>query len=128
MSKREPHTGRTPKAIRLGQITTNSAVVTRNIVQVWSDGDGKIKDHSENGYATLKNNVCIALTPNCVTVCPVQALPRSQNRYREIRSHIVPVAVIAHGGLSFDVPKYDYDNPFGEISKCELCNQKVLNA
>ena len=27
-------------------------------------------------------------------------------------------------GCPFDVPKYDYDNPFGEISKCELCNQK----
>ena len=29
-------------------------------------------------------------------------------------------------GCPFDVPKYDYDNPFGAIHKCELCNQKGL--
>ncbi|MCG6395743.1 hypothetical protein K6U71_15170, partial [Vibrio alginolyticus] len=27
-------------------------------------------------------------------------------------------------GCPYDVPKYDYDNPFGMIHKCELCNQK----
>lgn len=24
----------------------------------------------------------------------------------------------------YNVPKYDYNNPFGALHKCELCNQK----
>ena len=27
---------------------------TRNVIQVWSDGDGKNKDKTENGYAYVK--------------------------------------------------------------------------
>lgn len=27
----------------------------------------------------------------------------------------------------YNVPKYDYNNPFGALHKCELCNQKVWN-
>ena len=27
---------------------------TRNIIQVWSDGDGKNKDQTDNGYAYIK--------------------------------------------------------------------------
>ena len=63
--------------------------------------------------------------PNCVSVCPVGALKKH------------PVTGIVHYdkdictgcrycmvGCPYDVPKYDYDNPFGMIHKCELCNQK----
>ena len=34
---------------------------TRNVIQVWSDGDGKNKDTTENGYAYVKNNACTVL-------------------------------------------------------------------
>ncbi len=35
-----------------------------------------------------------------------------------------PVAVTAWSPRPYNVPKYDYNNPFGVLHKCELCNQK----
>ncbi len=98
---------------------------TRNIIQVWSNGDGLNKDKLENGYAYIKKQCMHCVEPNCVTVCPVQALTKDpKTGIVGYDPDICTGCRYCMVGCPFDVPKYDYDNPFGEISKCELCNQK----
>ena len=98
---------------------------TRNVIQVWSDGDGKNKDKTENGYAYVKKQCMHCVDPNCVSVCPVQALTKDpKTGIVKYDPDICTGCRYCMVGCPFDVPKYDYDNPFGQISKCELCNQK----
>ena len=74
ISKRKPHPW-TPKAIRLGQITTNSRRLPAISFKFGAMATVKIKTNRKMAML-MKNNVCIALTLNCVAVCPVQALTK----------------------------------------------------
>lgn len=98
---------------------------TNNIIQVWSSGDGLNKDQEENGYAYIKKQCMHCVDPNCVSACPVQALLKDP---KTGIVHYDPDICIGCRycmvACPFNVPKYDYNNPFGKLSKCELCNQK----
>ncbi|MGQ0286613.1 hydrogenase 2 operon protein HybA [Pasteurellaceae bacterium 22721_9_1] len=100
---------------------------TRNVIQVWSDGEGTRKDQVNNGYAYVKKQCMHCVDPNCVTVCPVQALTKHpKTGIVNYDPDICTGCRYCMVACPFDVPKYEYDNPFGEITKCELCNQKGL--
>ncbi len=97
---------------------------TNNIIQVWTSGSGKHKDRLQDGYAYIKKQCMHCVDPNCVSVCPVSALKKHP------RTGVVHYnAAVCTGcrycmvACPFNVPKYDYDNPLGQIHKCELCNQ-----
>ncbi|MGE2165015.1 4Fe-4S dicluster domain-containing protein [Escherichia coli] len=63
--------------------------------------------------------------PNCVSVCPVSALKKDPKTALSITTKMcAPAAVTAWSPCPYNVPKYDYNNPFGALHKCELCNQK----
>lgn len=98
---------------------------TNNIIQVWHSGSGENKDQLRDGYAYIKKQCMHCVDANCVSVCPVQALKK------DAKTGIVHYdASVCTGcrycmvACPFDVPKYDYDNHFGALHKCELCNQK----
>ncbi len=44
--------------------------------------------------------------------------------YIQPQSQITWMNVRASEHCPYNVPKYDYNNPFGALHKCELCNQK----
>jgi Fe-S-cluster-containing dehydrogenase component len=125
----DPHDPHGPYAAGHSTWSNNDKLspYTNNIIQVWRSGDGTEKDQSVNGYAYIKKQCMQCVDPNCVSVCPVSALTKDP------RTGIVHYdADICTGcrycmvGCPFDVPKYDYANPFGKLHKCEMCNQKGL--
>ncbi|WP_265449346.1 hydrogenase 2 operon protein HybA, partial [Aeromonas salmonicida] len=100
---------------------------TNNIIQVWKSGTGEHKDQLVDGYAYIKKQCMHCVDPNCVSVCPVQALTKDpKTGIVHYDPSVCTGCRYCMVGCPFDVPKYDYDNPLGAIHKCELCNQQGL--
>ena len=102
---------------------------TNNIIQVWKSGTGEPSDQLVDGYAYIKKQCMHCVDPNCVSVSPgAGAYQTSQDRHRPLRPGRLHRLPLLHGGRPFDVPKYDYDNPFGAIHKCSPATRRGLSA
>lgn len=98
---------------------------TNNIIQVWTSGNGQNKDQLEDGYAYIKKQCMHCVDPNCVSVCPVSALQKDpKTGVVHYNADVCTGCRYCMVACPFNVPKYDYDNPFGALHKCQLCNQK----
>ncbi len=98
---------------------------TLNVIKVYTNGNPVTKDAETDGFAFEKRSCMHCVDPGCVSVCPVTAL------IRDPRTGVVSYDVDAcigcrtcMTGCPYNVPQFDYDNPFGALHKCELCNQK----
>lgn len=97
---------------------------TLNVIKVYRDGDSSIKDRENNGYAFEKRSCMHCVDPGCVSVCPVTALRR--NPKTGIVTYHADACIgcrTCMTGCPYNVPQFDYNNTFGEIHKCEMCNQ-----
>ena len=101
---------------------------TNNIIQVWTSGTGVNKDQEENGYAYIKKQCMHCVDPNCVSVCPVSALKKDpKTGIVHYDKDVCTGCRYCMVACPYNVPKYDYNNPFGALHKCELCNQKGVS-
>ncbi len=97
---------------------------TLNVIKVYSDGKGDVKDRERDGYAFEKRSCMHCVDPGCVSVCPVTAMRR--NPVTGIVTHHPDACIGCRTcmvGCPYNVPQFDYDNPFGQIHKCQMCNQ-----
>ena len=97
---------------------------TLNVIKVFADGSGETKDSETDGYCFEKRSCMHCVDPGCVSACPVTALERhpltgivSYNKDACIGCRTCMV------GCPYNVPQFEYDNPFGQIQKCQMCNQ-----
>ncbi len=96
---------------------------TLNIIKVYRHGTMEQKDRAENGYAFIKRQCQHCIDPSCVSVCPVSA--NTKDPKNGIVGHDPDRCIgCRYCVLScpFGVPKYAFNDPFGRIQKCELCN------
>ena len=97
---------------------------TVNVIKAWRHGSAEVKDRPENGFAFTKKHCMHCVDAGCVSVCPVNAMVKD------------PVTgVVTHHAdrcigcrycvyaCPYNVPKFDFDGPFGQIHKCQFCNQ-----
>ena len=97
---------------------------TLNVIKVYSEGKGDQKDAIKDGYAFEKRSCMHCVDPGCVSVCPVTAMRRDPKT--GIVTHHPDACIGCRTcmvGCPYNVPQFDYDNPFGEIHKCQMCNQ-----
>jgi Fe-S-cluster-containing dehydrogenase component len=98
---------------------------TLNVIKIYTDGKATAKDSPVDGFAFEKRSCMHCVDPGCVSVCPVKALTR--HPVTGIVSYDQDVCIgcrTCMTGCPYNVPQYDYDNAFGKIHKCQMCNQK----
>jgi len=96
---------------------------TLNIIKEYENGTPKTKDREIDGYAFIKRHCMHCVDPACVSACPATALTKNTktgivtyNKDACIGCRYCQVA------CPFDIPKFEWDNPFPKIVKCQLCN------
>lgn len=97
---------------------------TLNVIKVYKNGKATVKDSEIDGFAFEKRSCMHCVDPGCVSVCPVTAMRR--NPLTGIVTHHPDVCIGCRNctvGCPYNVPQYEYDNPFGQIQKCQMCNQ-----
>ena len=101
------------------------SVETLNVIKVYQNGDNSVKDREIDGYAFEKRSCMHCVDPGCVSVCPVTAL-RKHPRTGIVTYHADACigCRTCMTGCPYNVPQFDYNNTFGEIYKCEMCNQE----
>ena len=99
---------------------------TLNVIKAYRNGTAAVKDREIDGYAFIKRHCMHCVDPGCVSVCPVSAM-RKDPESGVVTHH--PDACIGCRycvyACPYDVPKYELNNAFGQIRKCQLCSQRL---
>lgn len=98
---------------------------TYNVIKVYTNGQPVTKDAVVDGFAFEKRSCMHCVDPGCVSVCPVTALTKHPRT--GIVSYDRDACIgcrTCMTGCPYNVPQFDYGNPFGELHKCQFCNQK----
>ncbi len=99
---------------------------TFNIIKKYENGTGAYKDREINGFSFIKRHCMHCVDPACVSACPATAMTKdpktgivSYNKKACIGCRYCQVA------CPFNIPKFEWDNPFPQIAKCQLCSHLV---
>lgn len=95
---------------------------TLNIIKLYRNGSADRKDQEINGYAFMKRHCLHCVDPSCVSVCPVSAM--TKDPLTGIVEHHADRCIGCRYcvlGCPFGIPKYEYDEAFGQIQKCQFC-------
>ena len=97
---------------------------TLNVIKVYKNGTAEAKDTEIDGFCFEKRSCMHCVDPGCVSVCPVTAMRRDPNT--GIVTYHADACIGCRNcmvGCPYNVPQFEYDMAFGQIQKCELCNQ-----
>ncbi len=99
---------------------------TYNIVKLYKNGTGAVKDREINGYSFIRRFCMHCVDPSCVSACPVQALHKDPvtgvvlyNKDACIGCRYCEVA------CPYEIPKFQWDRAFPQIEKCQMCDQRI---
>ncbi|MCP3688236.1 MAG: hydrogenase 2 operon protein HybA [Gammaproteobacteria bacterium] len=97
---------------------------TLNVIKVYREGEAKTKDVETNGFCFEKRSCMHCVDPGCVSVCPCSAMRRDE--LTGIVTHHPDVCIGCRNcmvGCPYNVPQFEYSELYGQIYKCQMCNQ-----
>ncbi|MDH4162492.1 MAG: hydrogenase 2 operon protein HybA [Nitrospirota bacterium] len=99
---------------------------TYNIIKLYKNGTGEIKDREQDGHAYVKRQCMHCVDPACVSACPVSALTKdpkngvvSYNKSACIGCRYCQLA------CPYNIPKFEFEKTFPQIRKCQLCSHRL---
>lgn len=96
---------------------------TLNKIKLYRNGDATVKDRETDGYAFVKRACMHCVDPDCVSACPVRALQKDP-----VTGVVTYDANACIGcrycqvACPFNIPKFEWDDPFPKIVKCQMCD------
>jgi Fe-S-cluster-containing dehydrogenase component len=103
---------------------------TLNVIKLYEDGPcrtGECKGKDmENGFAYMKISCLHCVDPSCVSACPVSAMKKDP--INGIVSYDKDACIGCRycvAACPFGVPRFQYDTPVPQISKCQLCRHRM---
>ncbi|GAB4484793.1 MAG: hydrogenase 2 operon protein HybA [Thermodesulfovibrionales bacterium] len=98
---------------------------TLNIIKAYRNGTGENKDSETDGFSFVKRHCMHCADPACVSACPVSALTKDpKNGVVSYRKEACIGCRYCQVACPFNIPKFEWDNPFPRIRKCQLCNHR----
>jgi Fe-S-cluster-containing dehydrogenase component len=99
---------------------------TVNIVKLYENGTCEVKDREVNGYSFIRRFCMHCVDPACVSACPVSALTKDQTtgvvKYDKSACIGCRYCQIA---CPYNIPKFQWDQAFPQIVKCQLCDHRI---
>ena len=100
---------------------------TLNIIKRYENGNGKYKNQETNVYSFIKQQCMHCVDPSCASACPASALTKDRktgivtyNKDACIGCRYCEIA------CPFNIPKFQWQEPFPQIVKCQLCNHLLV--
>ncbi|MEJ1297092.1 MAG: hydrogenase 2 operon protein HybA [Candidatus Sedimenticola sp. (ex Thyasira tokunagai)] len=97
---------------------------TLNVIKIYKDGTARVKDSVVDGFAFEKRSCMHCVDPGCVSACPCTAMRRDS--LTGIVTHHADACIGCRNCMvacPYNVPQFEYNKLFGQIHKCQMCNQ-----
>jgi Fe-S-cluster-containing dehydrogenase component len=99
---------------------------TVNIVKLYLNGSGQVKDREIDGYSFIRRFCMHCVDPSCISACPVSALTKDSQtgvvKYNKDNCIGCRYCQIA---CPYNIPKFQWDSAFPQIVKCQLCDHRI---
>ena len=99
---------------------------TVNIIKLYKNGTGLVKDREINGFSFIRQFCMHCVDPSCVSACPVSALTKDPKsglvRYNKNNCIGCRYCQVA---CPYNIPKFQWDQAFPQIVKCQLCDHLI---
>jgi Fe-S-cluster-containing dehydrogenase component len=100
---------------------------TYNIVKLYKNGTGKVKDRPTDGYSYIRRFCMHCVDPSCASACPVHALHKDPvtgaveyNKDACIGCRYCEIA------CPYEIPRFQWGSAFPQIRKCQLCSHRIV--
>ncbi len=99
---------------------------TYNIVKLYRNGTGAVKDREINGYSFIRRFCMHCVDPSCVSACPVQALHKDPKTGVVLYNEAACIGCrYCQVACPYDIPKFEWDKAIPQIRKCQMCNRLI---
>jgi Fe-S-cluster-containing dehydrogenase component len=98
---------------------------TVNIVKLYVNGTAQAKDQEINGYSYIRRFCMHCVDPSCTSACPVRALHKASNTGVVMYDKSACIGCrYCQIACPYNIPKFQWDQAFPQIVKCQLCSQR----
>jgi Fe-S-cluster-containing dehydrogenase component len=101
---------------------------TYNIVKLYKNGTGLVKDQEINGYSFIRRFCMHCVDPACVSACPVSAMTKDPHTGAVVYNKDACIGCrYCQVACPFNIPKFQWDQAFPQIKKCQLCSHRMAH-